>query len=68
MPCLSKPKTSYPAVEFFQIKIAFRRNVYVYEHHSHPLLSQGRFIRRLLMHGFVAGAIIVVSLGAGILG
>ncbi len=40
----------------------------MYEHRSQPLLSRRRFIRRLLLHGFAAGAVIVASLGAGILG
>jgi hypothetical protein len=40
----------------------------MYEHRSRPLLSRRRFIRCLLLHGFAAGAVIVVSLGAGVLG
>lgn len=40
----------------------------MYEHHSRPLLSRRKFIRRLLLHGFTAGAVIAASLGAGVLG
>lgn len=40
----------------------------MYEHRSQPLLPKHKFVRRLLLHGFAAGAVIVVSLGAGVLG
>jgi hypothetical protein len=40
----------------------------MYEHHSEPLLSKERFIRRLALHGFVAGGVIAVSLGIGVCG
>jgi hypothetical protein len=40
----------------------------MYEHRSRPLLSRRKFIRRLLLHGFAAAAVTVVSLAVGILG
>ncbi len=39
-----------------------------YEHRSEPLLSRRRFLRRVLRHGAVAGAITGASLGIGIVG
>ena len=40
----------------------------MYEHHSEPLLPKEKFIRRLFLHGMVAGAVIAMSLAVGILG
>ena len=40
----------------------------MYEHRSEPLLPKERFIRRLALHGVVAGGAIAVSLGIGIFG
>jgi hypothetical protein len=40
----------------------------MYEHHSEPLLSKERFIRRVAFHCLVAGGVIAVGLGIGISG
>jgi hypothetical protein len=40
----------------------------MYEHHSEPLLSKERFLRRLVFHGVAAGVAIAVSLGIGVCG
>jgi hypothetical protein len=40
----------------------------MYEHRSEPLLPKERFIRRLALHGIVAGGVIAVSLGIGVCG
>ncbi len=39
-----------------------------YEHHSQPLLPRRQFLSRLVKHGLFALAMMVVSLGIGILG
>ncbi len=39
-----------------------------YEHKSAPMLSQGQFLRRLLLHGLLALALVLVSLGIGMAG
>jgi hypothetical protein len=40
----------------------------MYEHHTQPLLSRREFARRLVGHGMVALAALVVSLGIGMAG
>ena len=40
----------------------------MYEHRSLPLLSPARFLRRMAIHTSIAGAVIAVSLGIGVLG
>jgi hypothetical protein len=40
----------------------------MYEHRSDPLLPRARFFRRLALHALVAGGVVLVSLGLGILG
>ena len=40
----------------------------MFEHHKQPLASQSEFTRRLLWFGLVAAAIILFSLGIGMLG
>jgi hypothetical protein len=40
----------------------------MYEHHSEPLLPKEKFIRRLALHGVVAGGAIAIALGIGVCG
>jgi hypothetical protein len=40
----------------------------IYEHRSQGLLPRPLFIRRLLLHGVVASALLVVSLAIGVIG
>jgi hypothetical protein len=40
----------------------------VYEHKTHPLLTRVQFLRRLLLHGLAAVAVVLVSLGIGMAG
>ena len=40
----------------------------MYEHRTEPLLPRRKFLRRLAMHGLVAGGVVAVSLSLGILG
>ncbi len=40
----------------------------MYEHRSQPLLPKEKFIRRLGLHGLVAGVAIAISLGIGVCG
>jgi hypothetical protein len=40
----------------------------MYEHHTAPLLTWPQFLRRLGRHSLAAAAIIVMSLGVGVLG
>jgi hypothetical protein len=40
----------------------------MYERHNQPLISQKAFIRRMLTHTSLALGLVIVSLGAGILG
>jgi len=44
------------------------RTVYLYEHHSEPLLPRPLFVRRLLVHGGLAIGVLAASLGIGVLG
>ena len=39
-----------------------------YEHKSVPMLTPRQFLRRLLLHGLVALAVVLVSLGVGMAG
>lgn len=40
----------------------------MYEHHSEPLLPRAMFVLRFAVHSLVAGGVIAVSLGLGVLG
>ena len=40
----------------------------MYEHHSTRLLTWGQFARRLLRHGFLVAALVLLSLAAGMAG
>jgi len=40
----------------------------LYEHHKQPLLSIQKFFVRLLRHGLLSLALLIISLGIGILG
>ena len=40
----------------------------MYEHRSKPLLSRREFFVRLVRHGLLAGGIVFIALGVGILG
>jgi hypothetical protein len=40
----------------------------MYEQHNEPLLPPRRFLRRLLVHGMAALAVMIAALGIGILG
>jgi len=39
-----------------------------YEHRSQPVLPRSLFIRRIIYHALLALSVVIVSLGAGILG
>ena len=39
-----------------------------YEHHKQPLASRSEFLRRLALHGAIALAVVILSLGLGMLG
>lgn len=40
----------------------------MYEHRSKPLISQREFFVRLVRHGLLAGGIVFIALGVGIVG
>jgi hypothetical protein len=40
----------------------------MYEHRSQPLMPFSRFVRRLARHGGIAAALLLASLGSGVLG
>ena len=40
----------------------------MYEHRSKPLISRREFFVRLVRHGLLAGGIVFIALGVGILG
>lgn len=42
--------------------------MYLYEHHSDPLLPRKQFVRRIFVHFLAATLLVVVALGIGIIG
>ena len=40
----------------------------IYEHRTQPMLSRKQFLIRLLKHGAVSAALLIVSLGIGVVG
>lgn len=54
--CVDQPGTAFPSASD------------VYETRSHPPISRGRFVARVLRHAAAATALVVMSLGVGMAG